>query len=106
MCINIISEFAKLAGLESYISFAKQADEQVKRIAAKLVALLDEDKAILYKNKLEKHLNIIENEIDSIVNMYNATEKKLFDIDKEIQSNRISEDKLLEFINSHIDEEL
>lgn len=102
--INILSVFAKLAGLEQYLSLSKKADEHANRVMTKIKSLLIEDKAILYKEKLEKYLNNIEREIEKAVKRYDTQEKNLFEIDMEIHSNKISQEKLLEFMKSHTDE--
>lgn len=104
MLINIISGFAKVAGLEPYLTLSKKVDEHADRVMTKIRSLLVEDKAILYKEKLEGYLNKIEREIDIIVKRYDNQEKKLFEIDMKIHGNKISEEKLLELIKLHTDE--
>jgi hypothetical protein len=84
-CINIISQFSKLVRREPLLSsLSKCIDNRIIRITSKMLALDDEEKTLLYQEKVEKLFDRIEKEIDNTVGKYNPTEKELYDFDVDL----------------------
>jgi hypothetical protein len=106
MTINILSQFANLAGRElQHNLVSKQVDSHINLVAGKLMALSDGDKAIVYKEKVEKLLIKIESEIEQVVSQYGVTEKKLYEFDLDLILNKEKVlDETIKDITLHMDE--
>ncbi|WP_440614951.1 hypothetical protein [Bacillus subtilis] len=95
--INIISQFSKLARREPFLSsISKRIDKRIIKITSKMLALDDEDKTLLYQEKVERLFDRIEKEIDNTVGKYNPTEKELYDFDMDLY---LQKDKGIEMIS-------
>ncbi|PMD07607.1 hypothetical protein CJ194_23690 [Priestia megaterium] len=88
-CINIISQFSKLARREQLLSrLSIGIDKRIVEIVSKILALNPEDKTLMYEEKIEKLFNKIEMEIDNKVDKFNASEKELYNFDVDLILNK------------------